>query len=109
LQGFLIQALFVAPAGTFHVSSLLIFSTFYYVLAALTYGAFIPSGLFTVSLIFGGCFGRMVGDILANLGWIDNTIPGIVGMYALMGSGNVLVFAWCVGSIPNWSCMHNLP
>jgi len=36
LQGFLIQALFVAPHSTFSIISLLIFSSTYYVLAALT-------------------------------------------------------------------------
>lgn len=44
----MIQALFVAPHGTFSVVSLLLYSAVYYLLAALTYGAFIPSGLFTV-------------------------------------------------------------
>jgi hypothetical protein len=31
----------------------------------------------------------MVADILATMGWIDATIPGIVGMYALMGAGAI--------------------
>ena len=56
-QGFEIQALFASPHGTFHVSSLVLYSSLYWLLACLSYGAFIPSGLFTVSLIFGGCFG----------------------------------------------------
>ncbi len=77
----------MAPHNTFSVSSLLLFSSFYYLLAALTYGAFIPSGLFTVSLIFGGCFGRMAADVLALMGLIDVSMPGTVGLYALMGSG----------------------
>jgi len=49
-QGFVIQALFVAPSGTFSVAALVLYSAVYYLLAALTYGAFIPSGLFTVRL-----------------------------------------------------------
>lgn len=48
-QGHLIQALFTAPHGTFSTGALALFSAVYYFLAALTYGAFIPSGLFTVS------------------------------------------------------------
>lgn len=42
------KALFTAPAGTFSLVSLVLYSAAYYLLAALTYGAFIPSGLFTV-------------------------------------------------------------
>jgi chloride channel 7 len=86
-QGFKIQALFASPPGTFHISSLLLYSSFYYLLGALTYGAFIPSGLFTVSLIFGGCFGRLWGEILASVHLIDASQPGIMGMYALLGAG----------------------
>jgi len=59
-------------------------------LAALTYGAFIPSGLFTVSLIFGGCFGRIWAEVLLMMGAIDGSEPGIVGMYALLGAGEPL-------------------
>jgi hypothetical protein len=92
-QGFKIQALFASPHGTFHVSSLLLYSAFYYLLAALTYGAFIPSGLFTVSLIFGGCFGRIWAEVLLRLGLIDASQPGLVGMYALLGAGDP-----CAGS-----------
>lgn len=86
-QGFKIQALFAAPHKTFHVSSLLLYSAMYYLLACITYGAFIPSGLFTVSLIFGGCFGRIWAEVLLMMGAIDGSEPGIVGMYALLGAG----------------------
>lgn len=89
-QGFKIQALFAAPSGTFHISSLLLYSAFYYFLAAITYGAFIPSGLFTVSLIFGGCFGRIWAEMLVWMGAIDSSEPGLVGIYALLGAGGPL-------------------
>eukprot|EP00878_Enallax_costatus_P010897 GHUV01011381.1.p1 GENE.GHUV01011381.1~~GHUV01011381.1.p1 ORF type:complete len:670 (+),score=126.18 GHUV01011381.1:946-2955(+) len=89
-QGFKIQALFAAPSGTFHMSSLLLYSAFYYFLAAITYGAFIPSGLFTVSLIFGGCFGRIWAELLVWVGAIDASEPGLVGIYALLGAASFL-------------------
>uniref|UniRef100_A0A383VTF4 Chloride channel protein n=1 Tax=Tetradesmus obliquus TaxID=3088 RepID=A0A383VTF4_TETOB len=89
-QGFKIQALFSAPHGTFHVTSLLLYSAIYYFLAAITYGAFIPSGLFTVSLIFGGCFGRIWAEVLLKLGLIDGSAAGIVGIYALLGAASFL-------------------
>lgn len=69
------------------MSSLVLYSTAYYVLAALTYGAFIPSGLFTVSLIFGGCFGRIWAELLLRAGLIASGPPGLVGLYALLGAG----------------------
>jgi hypothetical protein len=40
-----------------------------------------------VGIIFGGCFGRVVAELLAGAGLIDAGAPGIVGMYALMGAG----------------------
>lgn len=97
-QGFKIQALFAAPHKTFYISSLLLYSAFYYLLACITYGAFIPSGLFTVSLIFGGCYGRMFADVLLSMDAIDGSDPGIVGMYALLGAGGCLLL--CTLQLP---------
>jgi hypothetical protein len=57
-QGFVIQALFAAPSGEFSVRALVVYSAAYYLLAALTYGAFIPSGLFTVRKRTGAWFDR---------------------------------------------------
>lgn len=56
-QGFVIQALFTASSDVFSMGSLVLYAMFFWFLAAVTYGAFIPSGLFTPSLIFGGCLG----------------------------------------------------
>ena len=63
-QGFKLQALFTAPSNyrddgfdSFTISSLLVYGGAYWFLAGITYGAFIPSGLFTPSLILGGCLG----------------------------------------------------
>jgi H+/Cl- antiporter ClcA len=96
------------------VSSLLLYSAFYYLLAAITYGAFIPSGLFTVSLIFGGCFGRIWAEVLLMLNLIDGSEPGIVGMYALLGAGasgcTQARMAVHAGSAEVWLLMsHNNP
>lgn len=86
-QGFKIQALFTAPRGTFAIHTLFLYSAFYYALGAITYGAFIPSGLFTVSLIFGGCFGRIFAEILALCKFVPDAH---VGMYALLGSASFM-------------------
>ena len=50
------------------IGSLLIYGGVYWFLAAVTYGAFIPSGLFTPSLILGGCLGRSFAEILHLIG-----------------------------------------
>jgi chloride channel 7 len=39
------------------MGSMVLYAALYWFLAAVTYGAFIPSGLFTPSLVFGGCIG----------------------------------------------------
>jgi hypothetical protein len=51
------QALFQSHSGTFSFTSMLLYGAIYWLMAAITYGAFIPSGLFTPSLIFGGLLG----------------------------------------------------
>ncbi|KAJ9522064.1 hypothetical protein QJQ45_005109 [Haematococcus lacustris] len=56
-QGYIIQALFQAHSKTFSFGTMAIYAAAYWFMAAITYGAFIPSGLFTPSLIFGGCIG----------------------------------------------------
>jgi chloride channel 7 len=40
----------------------MVYASIYWLMAAITYGAFIPSGLFTPSLIFGGCIGCVCGQ-----------------------------------------------
>ncbi len=56
-QGYIIQALLQSHSGTFAMGSMVLYAALYWFLAAVTYGAFIPSGLFTPSLVFGGCIG----------------------------------------------------
>ncbi len=56
-QGYLTSALFQGHSGTFSFSSMLLYGIMYWLMAGITYGAFIPSGLFTPSLIFGGLLG----------------------------------------------------
>jgi len=48
-----------------------------------------------VGIIFGGCFGRILAELLVGWGWIDAGVPGIVGMYALMGAGESSSLAYC--------------
>jgi hypothetical protein len=138
----------VSPAGTFSVTALVLFSAVYYFLAAVTYGAFIPAGLFTVGassrvfhssqlldnarfrhnlgiqaqtlapsrnrqtpqvgIIFGGCFGRILAELLVAAGLIDVNVAGIVGMYALMGAGEAGWVGW-VGCLDGLYDRHQRP
>ncbi|GFH32711.1 chloride channel protein CLC-d, partial [Haematococcus lacustris] len=45
-QGYIIQALFQAHSKTFSFGTMAIYAAAYWFMAAITYGAFIPSGLF---------------------------------------------------------------
>ncbi|KAL6760232.1 voltage gated chloride channel-domain-containing protein [Haematococcus lacustris] len=86
-QGYIIQALFQAHSKTFSFGTMAIYAAAYWFMAAITYGAFIPSGLFTPSLIFGGCIGRMFAEVLVLMGVANETH---VGMYALLGAAGFL-------------------
>jgi chloride channel 7 len=93
-QGFLIQALFAAPRGAFHPAALAAFALVFFLLGALTYGAMLPSGLFTVALIFGGCLGRLWAELWqgfgAGAGGAHEQDEGLVGLHALLGAAAFL-------------------
>ena len=71
------------------MASLFLYALFYWVLAAVTYGAFIPSGLFTPSLIYGGCMGRLFAKVLVAMHAIPNDDANM-GLYALLGAAAFL-------------------
>ncbi|KAG2451001.1 hypothetical protein HYH02_004271 [Chlamydomonas schloesseri] len=86
-QGYVIQALFQAHSGTFSFTSMLLYGVLYWLMAGITYGAFIPSGLFTPSLVFGGLLGRMWAEVLVAMHVADERA---VGFYALLGAAAFL-------------------
>ncbi|PNH00895.1 Chloride channel protein CLC-d [Tetrabaena socialis] len=86
-QGYVIQALFQAHSGTFSFTSMLLYGVIYWLMAGITYGAFIPSGLFTPSLIFGGLMGRMWAEVLVAMHVANEQA---VGFYALLGAASFL-------------------
>eukprot|EP01028_Stygiella_incarcerata_P011206 TRINITY_DN622_c2_g1_i1.p1 TRINITY_DN622_c2_g1~~TRINITY_DN622_c2_g1_i1.p1 ORF type:complete len:798 (-),score=167.80 TRINITY_DN622_c2_g1_i1:291-2684(-) len=80
-----IKTLFHRSAA-FHIDSLLIFAPAYFILAVVTYGIGVPSGLFVPCLLFGASMGRLYGNFLQNtLGWDVQA-----GTYALMGASAFL-------------------
>lgn len=96
-QGYVVKALFTTEASGFHVVSLAIFGSFYFVMATLTYGMAAPSGLFTPSVIIGGTLGQIYAQCI-NLMFKQNLDAGL---YAFLGAGAVLggIFRFAVSFV----------
>ena len=63
----------------------------YFILAFLTFGIFVPAGLFIPTLINGAVFGRLFGQIIQNIHWPDGTqVFAHPGLYSLMGASAML-------------------
>eukprot|EP00656_Telonema_subtile_P053625 TRINITY_DN7816_c0_g1_i5.p1 TRINITY_DN7816_c0_g1~~TRINITY_DN7816_c0_g1_i5.p1 ORF type:complete len:358 (+),score=84.78 TRINITY_DN7816_c0_g1_i5:209-1282(+) len=73
---------------------------FYFILAGMTTGIAMPTGLVVPYLFIGGCMGRLWGlgflEMFDALGWTNATDPGVfavVGSAAFMaGSGQIMMF-----------------
>jgi chloride channel 7 len=61
----------------------------YIMMATVTYGIAVPSGLFVPSLLSGAAFGRLFGHLLHKLDHANGTFADS-GTYALMGAAAVL-------------------
>ena len=70
----------------FPLDVLAIFTVVMFVLAVVTYGTAVPSGLFVPCILIGGGFGRFAGE-LARMYFGDKIQPGV---YALIGSAAML-------------------
>mmetsp|Transcript_674 Transcript_674/g.807 ORF Transcript_674/g.807 Transcript_674/m.807 type:complete len:901 (+) Transcript_674:290-2992(+) len=75
--------------ATFSSAALFLFFVPYIILASLTYGIAVPSGLFVPSLLSGAAFGRLCGHLLHKLDHTSGTFADS-GTYALMGAAAVL-------------------
>jgi chloride channel 7 len=75
--------------STFSSGALFIFFVPYLMMATLTYGIAVPSGLFVPSLLAGAAFGRLFGHLLHKLDHTNGTFADS-GTYALMGAAAVL-------------------
>jgi len=75
--------------STFSSGALFMFFIPYIMLATLTYGIAVPSGLFVPSLLSGAAFGRLFGHLLHKLDHTSGTFADS-GTYALMGAAAVL-------------------
>lgn len=90
-QGYLIKALFRTEETNFSGWSLFVLFLFYYGLSIITYGAAIPAGLFTPSLITGGSLGQLfafVMNCIIEACGFDFRLNN--GFYALLGAASVL-------------------
>ncbi|KAL7561898.1 hypothetical protein ACA910_014271 [Epithemia clementina (nom. ined.)] len=75
--------------STFSSGALFMFFIPYIMLATITYGIAVPSGLFVPSLLSGAAFGRLFGHLLHKLDHTSGTFADS-GTYALMGAAAVL-------------------
>lgn len=75
--------------STFSSGALFLFFVPYIVMATITYGIAVPSGLFVPSLLSGAAFGRLFGHLLHKLDHTNGTFADS-GTYALMGAAAVL-------------------
>lgn len=83
-----IRALYTEPDGAFSPGALIVFATFYFVLANLTFGIAVPSGLFIPTMLFGAACGRLGGGFLATLGM--RPAHASSGLYALLGAASFM-------------------
>lgn len=75
--------------STFSSGALFLFFVPYILMATVTYGIAVPSGLFVPSLLSGAAFGRLCGHLLHKLDHTSGTFAD-TGTYALMGAAAVL-------------------
>lgn len=75
--------------STFSSGALFVFFVPYIIMATITYGIAVPSGLFVPSLLSGAAFGRLVGHLLHKLDHTSGTFADS-GTYALIGAAAVL-------------------
>jgi chloride channel 7 len=73
---------------TFSSSVLFLFFIPYLIMACITYGTPIPSGMFVPSLLSGAAFGRMLGHLLHKFDHAHGTFADS-GTYALIGSAAI--------------------
>lgn len=74
--------------STFSSSALFLFVVPYTLMACITVGTAVPSGLFVPSLLSGAAFGRLVGHLLHKLDNARGTFADS-GTYALMGAAAI--------------------
>ncbi|CAG5109477.1 Oidioi.mRNA.OKI2018_I69.chr2.g4010.t1.cds [Oikopleura dioica] len=79
-----VKAMFHEPYDFFHSTTLLIFLPIYWLLACLTYGISVPSGLFVPALLCGATWGRLVHILMATICGVEKISDPSV--YALVGA-----------------------
>jgi chloride channel 7 len=85
-----VSTLLHSSAG-FTPTTLITFGVAYWMVSVITYGIAVPSGLFVPVMVSGAAFGRLMGEILAD---VVQMIPGMKisspGVYALIGASAML-------------------
>ncbi|KAI5067428.1 hypothetical protein GOP47_0017956 [Adiantum capillus-veneris] len=90
----------VGTTNEFHYKSLAIYLASNLILALLTYGTAVPSGLFLSAIICGATYGRLLGMVMRNLGYhflqLDEGIYAVLGAASLLGGTMRTTVSICV-------------
>lgn len=74
-------------ASEFSKTSLVLFFIVMFLLANITYGVAVPSGLFVPCILMGSALGRLQGEIMRTLAPASNVTPGV---WAMLGAAGML-------------------
>uniref|UniRef100_A0A0D6QRU6 Chloride channel protein n=1 Tax=Araucaria cunninghamii TaxID=56994 RepID=A0A0D6QRU6_ARACU len=83
-------------ATEFHTSSILMFFVAVFVLALLTYGIAVPSGLFIPVILAGATYGRFVGILIGSFTELDQGLFAVLGAASFLGGSMRMTVSLCV-------------
>lgn len=89
----------VNTANEFQYTSLVVFTALSFLLALLTYGTAIPSGLFIPVIIIGAAYGRLTGKIMrafSGFQTLDEGLYAYLGAASLLGGSMRMTVSLCV-------------
>ncbi|KAH9331624.1 hypothetical protein KI387_003732, partial [Taxus chinensis] len=86
----------IGTSTEFHLSSILMFFSAVYVLALLTYGIAVPSGLFIPVILAGATYGRFFGILMGSFTQLDQGLFAVLGAASFLGGSMRMTVSLCV-------------
>ncbi|KAL8038813.1 hypothetical protein ABFX02_11G132400 [Erythranthe guttata] len=80
----------------FHILSLSIYFALYCVLALVTFGIAVPSGLFLPIILMGSAYGRILGIAMGSYTKLDQGLYAVLGAASLMAGSMRMTVSLCV-------------
>ena len=110
-HGHVLRTILTLKVGQLSGISLLIFTLYYYIMSALSFGAAVPAGLFTPSLLTGGAMGHLFAFVLNKaFDWeLDPGLYGMLGGAAILGGIYRLAVSFCVILVELFSARDQIP